>query len=281
MDTRRRLIMAKRPVANIVDGVLVANVGDIAYKASNGKIKTIALDSWDASLGTAVGVVVIPSGFAPDNGLARIVALVEFSSEWQTTSEDASITNHNRVPITDNSGSLAGSYASSGYLPSDRWASSGVQSYVDNNAYYYSSDYDFCPSPYLNGNVNPEYYKAISGYRNALSDFAGLSNTQTLIQSSNNKAAILAASHVISGTELSMYLPSMGEMGYIMARFSLINQSIIKAGGTKIATSAYYWTSTEFSSTNVYTLFTNVGRVRNTSGKTGPYAVRPFAMLDF
>lgn len=278
---RRRLIWNGTPKAPIVDGVPVANVGDIAYKAADGSIKVIAPDLWSASLGTAVGVVVIPSGFAPDNGKARIVALVEYSSEWQTTSEDASITNHNRVPITDNTNNTAGSYASSGYLPSDRWASSGTQSYVDNNAYYQSSDSDFCPSPYLNGNVNPEYYKAISGYRNALSDFNGLSNTQTLIQSSNNKAAILAASHVISGTELSMYLPGMGEMGYIMARFSLINQSITKVGGTKIDTSAYYWTSTEFSSTNVYTLFTNVGRVRNTSGKTGPYAVRPFAQLDF
>ena len=46
---------------------------DIAYWDGS-KVKTVSQDKWDTSLGTPVGVVVIPSGFAPD-GKARMISL--------------------------------------------------------------------------------------------------------------------------------------------------------------------------------------------------------------
>lgn len=49
------------------------HVGDVAYYEGN-VLKTCALDSYNESMGTAVGVVVIPNNFLPDTK-ARIVAL--------------------------------------------------------------------------------------------------------------------------------------------------------------------------------------------------------------
>lgn len=54
-------------------------VGDIAYwDGSN--VQTCSLDTYNSSMGSAVGVVVIPKGFAPD-GKIRICALKNTSSK--------------------------------------------------------------------------------------------------------------------------------------------------------------------------------------------------------
>lgn len=47
--------------------------GDVAYWDGS-KVRTAPLSSWDASLGAAIGVVVVPEGFATD-GKARIISL--------------------------------------------------------------------------------------------------------------------------------------------------------------------------------------------------------------
>lgn len=48
-------------------------VGDIAY-FDDSKVRTCPLDDYDSSMGTAVGVVVIPNNFLPDRK-ARIISL--------------------------------------------------------------------------------------------------------------------------------------------------------------------------------------------------------------
>ena len=97
MDGRRGLMMAGISESE----PQIAHVGDIAYY-NDGSIGVVASDEWDASLGTPVGVVVIPSGFAPD-GLARIVSLkwASTGSVWGS-SVDTSLINRDTFPITDN-----------------------------------------------------------------------------------------------------------------------------------------------------------------------------------
>lgn len=85
----------------------------------------------------------------------------------------------NRVPVNNSS---SGTINSSGYFPSDTFK--GIQSDSDPSAYYIDNVQDsLIPSPYLGESINPEYissYIGVHNYRNALSDFNGLSNTQIL-----------------------------------------------------------------------------------------------------
>ena len=154
---------------------------DVAYWDGS-SVKTTPYIKWSSSLGTPVGVVVIPEGFAPD-GKARIIGLKPVDSNgnassshvymaWSDSYTDTSLTNFAKVPTTDNAGSTSTSSSSYGYLPSDNFT--GATSYVDSKAKY-NGNTPYIPSPYLNDEPNPEYYKEISG-NNALSDFNGLSN---------------------------------------------------------------------------------------------------------
>lgn len=182
-----------------------ALAGDIAYWDGS-KVKTVSQDNWDESLGIPVGVVVVPTGFAPD-GKARMLSLQWASSsstsstsastmKWGPTITDTSLTNYNRVPITTGS-------SSGGYLPSDQFT--GVPSDADSAAKYKGSS-NKVPSPYLGDKPNPAYYVTISGYNNSLSDFDGKGNTDVLVGLGSDYIAANAARNykvTIEGVELN------------------------------------------------------------------------------
>lgn len=179
--------------------------GDIAYW-NGSKVKTVSYDKYDSSLGTAVGVIVVPGGFAPD-GKARMVSLKFAISDgtssdsavdlvWGPTSTDTTLTNYTKVPTTDNVGSTTTGSNSYGYLPSDNF--SGAVSVIDTEAKYRSST-PYVVSPYLNGAANPDYYGAIEGYNNALSDFNGSGNTATLVGLGSDYVAANAANNYSDG----------------------------------------------------------------------------------
>ena len=279
------------------------NVGDIAYWDGS-KVKTVSSDKWSASLGTAIGVVVIPEGFAPD-GKVRLIGLKPVDSNgnqsdshvaiiWgvYSTSIDTSLTNYDRVPRTDNAGSTSTGSDSWGYLPFDKFTNevspvleepgakpAGPQSYVDPKAEYVVTS-NFIPSPYLGDAPNPEYYKEISGYNNALSDFNGLSNTQTLVVlGSDYQAANACWNYSDGASNLQWYLPAMGELGYIIARFNLINASLTAVGGVAVDGYRIFWSSSEYSSLYAYCLDANYGYVF-CHGKDYYGCVRPFATIE-
>ena len=282
-------------MAPIVSGGVMANVGDIAYKATDGSIKVVAPDAWDASLGTPIGVVVIPSGFAPD-GLARILSLnwgtrLSTSStsasgmSWGGYDTDTSLTNYNCVPTTDNAGSTTTGSTITSYLPSDKFT--GATSYVDSTAKYYggySFTISFIPSPYLGDKPNPAYHAAISGKNNALSDFNGKGNTDVLVAlGSDYIAANAARNYKAAGAEeIEWYLPAMGELGYLMVRYNKIQDALAKVNASKLrdGTGFGYKSSSEYSSKRAYSLHTSDGNIFNEPKNTATY-VRPFAMLDF
>ena len=194
---------------------------------------------------------------------------------WGPTSTDTSLTNYSRVPTTDNAGSTSNGSSDYGYLPSDNFT--GVTSYVDSKAKYYGST-PMIPSPYLGDDktLNPEYCKAISGYNNALSDFNGLSNTETLVGLGADYVAANAAYKYNDGSSnLQWYLPSMGELGFLAPRFKEINNIITALGGVAVA-SSYFWSSSEYSSLNAYGLYTYGGSV-DYANKSANYYVRPFS----
>ena len=189
---------------------------------------------------------------------------------------DTTLTNYDRVPTTDNVGSTTTGSNGSGYLPSDNF--SGTTSVIDPEAKY-SATSNLIPSPYLNGAPNPDYYGAIEGYNNALSDFNGSGNTTALVGLGSNYTAANAANNYSDGVSgVKWYLPAMGELGYLMPRFKEINNAIAAAGG--VALPLYgFWSSTEYGSDRAYYLSTLNGRVGSTHKINADY-VRPFAIID-
>ena len=258
--------------------------GDVAYWDGS-SVKTTPLSKWDGTMGTPIGVVVIPEGFAPD-GKPRIVSLKyvdksgntstsTVSMVWGVYGTDTSLTNFTRVPTTDNNGSTSTGSNGNGYLPSDKFTSS--VSFVDPKAKYNSTS-NLIPSPYLGEAPNPEYSKEISGYKNAFSDFNGLSNTKTLVGLGTDYIAANAAYKYNDGvSNLQWYLPAMGELGYLMPRFNEINSVITALGGVAVA-SYTFWSSSEYNSEGVYYLAADNGKVTS-NGKNSNMNVRPFSIL--
>jgi hypothetical protein len=266
---------------------------DVVYY-KNSILKTISIDSWNNSLGTPIGIVVIPEGFLPD-GRARMVSLKCVNSygniltshiamKWSNTSTDISLKNYNKNPITDNISSMSTSTANGGYLPSDKFT--GTQSFVDSNAKYNGSS-SLIPSPYLNNRTFNYDYSESSGYNNILSDFNGLSNTQTLVGLGSNYVAANAAWKYSDGvSDTQWYLPAMGELGFLMARFNAINSAITAVGGVIIHNGGYgtngnlaFWSSTEVSNIYACNLQTHNGYVSASGAKTKEFYIRPFALI--
>ena len=252
--------------------------GGIVY-FTEGKLKSIHYNDWDNSLGTPVGVITIPEGFAPD-GKARMVALSgQKSKKWCPSSAqtDTSLPNYTQVPTTDNAGSTSTGSNGSGYLPSDNFT--GATSYVDSVAKY-SQTSNLIPSPYAGDAPNPDYYKTISGYNNALSDFSGLENTQTLVEldSANYEAANHCWTYSDGVSTTQWYLPAMGELGYMMPRFNEINAGLAKVNAVQLNSSGYYWSSSECSSGIAYNVDARNGSVGSTNKGSYNYP-RPWAVV--
>ena len=263
-----------------------AMYGDIVFWDGS-KVDYVNKTKWNADLGTPLGVVVVPEGFAPD-GKTRFIALNAVDSSgnastgaatmaWGDTSTDTSLTNFNRVTTTDNSGSTSTGSYSEGYLPSDKFT--GRQSLIDAKAKYNETS-NLIPSPYLTVDdkdiLNPEYNKEISGYNNALNDFNGLSNTEVLSKLLFDYIASYATWKYSDGlSDVQYYLPAIGELGYLMARFNDINESLSLIGGVPVGGGGVLWSSTEYNSYNAYYLNPNFGYIRAGS-KTQKYYIRAF-----
>lgn len=263
---------------------------DIVYWDGS-QIRVVSQSEWASSLGTPVGVVVIPEGMLPD-GKARMISLrygtsagtssdSTVSLTWGGYNIDTVLTNYTRVPTTDNAGSTSTGADTTGYLPSDNFT--GATSFVDSMAKYYTQTSNLIPSPYLGDNrtFNPAYSEAISGYNNALSDFNGLSNTQTLVGLGTDYTAANACWNYdggVSGTGVQWYLPAAGELGFLIPRFNAINEAITTVGGVAVASDSLLWSSSEISSDGVYLLNTRYGSMSNSNKRSNPY-VRPFAVL--
>lgn len=258
--------------------------GDVAYY-TNGEIKTISKDKWNSSLGTPIGVVVIPSNFLPD-GKARIVSLKAVNSsgnattshssmKWGVSGTNTTLTDYTKVPITNNTGSVSSSSNSYGYLPSDNFT--GDTSFVDSNAKYGTTNTNKIPSPYNGNEFNTDYSKDISG-NNALSDFNGLSNTQVLVGLGSGYVAANAAYNYSDGvSNIQWYLPSAGELGFMVARFKTINSTISMLSGVAVPSTSF-WSSTEYSSYYACNVNTFNGYVYYNDKDIYGY-VRPFAMI--
>lgn len=178
------------------------------------------------------------------------------------------------------------------FLPSDRddWKSKLSYSGDTSTHYLYSDDDGHAINPYLTTGgtleFNTEYIKtdSPSSSANCLSDLNGVSNTDILCSLHTAQANWETASAITNNssqgyspaavccrryapsesTKGKWYLPAMGELGFIMPRFKLINEKLSKLGtSVAVQLSSYYiyWSSSEYGSLNARALRTNNGFV--------------------
>ena len=210
-----------------------------------------------------------------------------------------------QVPTGNTSNGIPTGQASQGYLPSDKL--SGTQCAHDTDAYYLGSSVTPIPSPYLtDGSRNPGYYQTTSpsSSDNALADFDGIGNTEKIITQRGTKdynswtprnttvedyaAASCCDMFYTEGTSQGdWYLPACGELGYIMPPFNKINEAIGKmrtaygsSVGVGLDTNDYYWSSTEYSSTNARYVYTGHGSVTHYY-KSIAYGVRAWLRVGW
>ena len=290
-------------------------VGMICYYDGK-KLKFCGSEDWPSNgsrtstLGTAIGVVVVPSNHTPD-GLARIVSLDSMYASnpdsgstsnqtmpWGAYPVDAGLTKYTRVPTWDNTiGGTTGSY-DNGYLPSDNTGAnwSGATCACDSLTKYYGSISQYIPSLYLSGGTrNPNVDVVTSGGTNALTDFNGKLNTAKLCNKATAQADWRTASSIITTTgdtayypaacccwryhtvgthQGDWYLPACGELAYFVPRFMVINASIAKVGGLQLPQSIF-WSSSEYSANESDGVATGYGRVGRYL-KNGSFSVRGF-----
>ena len=195
------------------------------------------------------------------------------------------------------------------FLPSDRtdWASNLSYSGDTSTHYRYSDEDGHAINPYLTTGgtleFNTEYIKtdSPSSSANCLSDLNGVSNTdilcslhtgqadwETTVTITNNQsqgyspAAVCCRRYAPSeSTKGKWYLPAMGELGFIMPRFKLINEKLSALGSSvavQLSSGNAYWSSSEYSSIRARILGTNGGVVNNDYKDNG-ILVRAFLLV--
>jgi hypothetical protein len=277
----------------------VPTVGDIVYMA-DGSLKFKSPSQWDNSLGTPVGIIMIEEGYAPD-GKIRILSLgVLDGYQWgpERTEPfgpgvDSPAPNYTNVVVYYNNGE---EQSENGYswTPSDVFT--GEQSYGDPLAFYHDiADIEggVTPSPYFDGKLHPAYTKVSEYGINALSDFNGLSNTQVLVSAGSEYEAANACWNYkdAANSNLQWYLPSLGELCFLMARLGTIDKSLNTIGIDSIfQPDVYmkYFSSTEyidgwdqFFEEGVWCLDCSTGGVTwETKGYYEGMLTRPVAMID-
>lgn len=240
------------------------------------KLKFCEKDDWNSGLGTAVGVVVVPSDHTSD-GTARVMSL----KNMDYNNPDVGLTKYAKVPTWDNTIGGSTGNLSYAYLPSDDSSYYGATCACDTKTKYNNKVNDFIPSLYLeDGTRNPNVDATISG-NNVLTDFEGKSNTAQILTFATGQTDWKTAStitnnynkgyypapcccwrfHTIGTNQGDWYLPAQGELAYVIPRLGLINASIAKVGGTQLGQYLEYISSTENSVNYVCEIFINNGEV--------------------
>jgi hypothetical protein len=276
---------------------------------------TLIEDSAFRDTHTPIGIVVVPGSHNrygvgqggammslkpmsysdPDNG-----ATSETGMCWGYNNLDISgLTNYNKVVVTADASSNVHSGLSSSY-----YAYIPRQAEVNGTPTRGSSPY--APSPYVgsdykSGDANSSYVYIGDGTKyNVLADFGGQINTATItslstswktgtISNSYNTAGVYPAAQTCAryktvGTKSGeWYLPTAGELSYIVPRLYDINATIsalnTKYGagvGVQLSTSDhYYWSSSEYDVSGAYGVSTGDGGVHVGNKGYGAY-VRAF-----
>lgn len=153
---------------------------------------------------------------------------------------------------------------------------------------YWNSKGPFIPSPYLNdGSFNSAYAVEMEG-GNFLSDFNGFSNTQSLVNEGDQYHAAHACWNYkdSANSNLQWYLPAMGELGFLMPRFEVINNTLQELSNRGILSEVFptrdiVWSSSEcLDGTQGGTPYLDIcSGFLNVFIRSEQYSVRSFAII--
>lgn len=233
---------------------------------------------------TPIGVVVVPAShkhYGDDK--CAIMSLNYMNISTPTTGGDGQygttwgipisidrLSYFNVVPYIGGAGVVGDTILgtnSYGCYPSDKDTFTAVENPYDIKTKYYSSnDNYYTPSPYNNdGTFNPNYSLTVSpsSTTNALADFDGYNNTKKILAARGERdysswtprlpedfpPASCCDMYFTPGiAQGNWYLPSAGEIGYILARAQAIDDSLNKLmqiGIDKVYSLIFYlWSST-------------------------------------
>ena len=266
---------------------------------------------------TPIGVVVIPASHM-DDGKARMMSTRWMSCDdpengsitgqgmyWGVYDVDINdTTNYSQLPIiTSATGQQVVLASSNGFLPSDYQSYHGDSNQYDRttNWYYeFGSANNMIPSPYyFNGTPDPNYRAtSYSGgsINNALSYFDGKHQTDAIIATRGNKdyetwkpgstktedypaASVCDMYHTVGTNQGDWYLPSCGELGYVIARLNVLNETLNKIEGLQDLAHTILWSSTEHSATGARYVSTITGSVNFVEKDIRDYEVLAFTTL--
>ena len=303
---RRRLMGGVSIKATLVSQ-MDAIAGDVCFYNSETDSKEFyRLDVGDDQIPTTctpIGVVVIPASHdVYGDGDCAIMSLklpaesqvIENNvgyTKWSSVSFDTALSNYSGVVTVGSqnniSASATGISSSPTILPGSN-PSWRVPNIWDTDTYYYSntSAYQYAPSPYNEDDSrNNVYYQTSSpsSIGNALSDFNGKNNCNSMSQELEDLDSAMyycSIFHTKGTSTNDWYLPALGELGYIVPKFSTLQKTIqilnnIYTTNYPDINDAYYWSSTECNSSQAYYLTTSTGKV-DSAGKTGYMGVRAF-----
>ena len=269
--------------------------GDVCY-VRDGMVCYIPYPQFRPSMGTAIGIVVIPSSHRAD-GKTIIMSLCNMSLQdpengsldekpvdgdnymmWGEYNVDTPLSDNDQVPIIDLEDGASVGTSSWGYssieYPFKTKSLDGIGSYyVENNC---------MPSPYLyDGSKNMLFRTAGSIFstedgryntdviRQLIEDNGYLNDGEVENVQQAYPAANCCLRFRTEHTEQGdWYLPSIWELCYLSARLSTINNALAAAGGVKVGdmkTSEqlgfWLWSSSEYSRYSAWGLYTDDGYV--------------------
>ena len=233
---------------------------------------------------TAIGVCVIPGGVLPD-GKARFMSLKgmaltspnEGGSDtyiyWGGYRSDIpSLTNFRTVVTGD---TTAAGMNGHGFVP--RNGSYSSTPHIPSPIDYFSAYSSAGATSDLDGKANTEKILAV--------DNAASTAWQTAASITNATGATVHPSAQCcwrfspgSTNQGDWYLPSIGELAFIMPNFNDLNTAISDVSGVQLNGGNAYWSSTECDGNNAWGVLTFNGSVSNNS-KSKDFYVRAFLAL--
>ena len=292
--TKDNNILHYHPISSLAVGTYLYNDGTTGTTANS----------------NVVGVCVIPDGLLPDRK-ARFMSVLAITTESTagSTSENYFSWSNNRktvlskqytelpcVGLNEDNGTgvitnqVEHSYYKS-FMPSDSensyfTALTALTNPYDSVTKFAFNDSDHhIPSPFMNNGAFNENYSTLfttdgTAFDNALSDFDGFRNTQILIKDADVVAAKHCAIFNPGYGNGKWYLPAVGELGFIMPRFEVINSKLSALGssGVQLDADSEYWSSTEYDGFDAWYVGTTSGAVSGNYKYENKY-VRAFLAL--
>lgn len=208
------------------------------------------------------------------------------------------LVNYINLPLIDTnlqSNDIVGELEDAAYMPSSRFTDiKPVENNgLDTKAGYFNGEYSVefktIPSPYVENEQKNASYSTQTVEANALSDFNGKLNTEVILENATAQADWKTAQTIENKTGAGFYpvacccwryntpgtlqgdwyLPALGELGYLMARFDEVQEGLQAVKNTynvgyTMREDKSMWSSTEFNDTKVRYIDTEDGRVGTT-----------------